>query len=50
MFVVWVRTLQPWYVGVGHGVIPPEGFALMGDFVEVLEDAVSDEVDLLKHT
>lgn len=49
VFVVWVRALQVWHVRVRHGIVPPQRIALVREFVEVLQNAPRDEVDLLKH-
>ena len=49
MLVMWMGTLQLWYIWVGHRVIPPGRFTLIGEFIEIPEDAMSDEINLLKY-
>ncbi len=50
VLVMRMGTLQLWYIWVGHRVIPPGRFTLIGEFIEIPEDAMSDEINLLKHT
>jgi len=50
MDVVGMGALKFVHVGVGHGITPPQGFALQNELIEVFEHAVIDKVDLLEHT
>ena len=49
VFVVGMGALQICHAWVRHGIIPPQSLALIGEFVEVLEDPMGDKVNLFEH-
>ena len=49
MLVMRMGTLQLRHIWVGHWVIPPQWLTFIREFIEILDNAMSDKINLLKH-